>query len=173
MTLVFNIFTNDIGGYFVSYTPNEVSVIPQLMRPKLFPQFGIFLKHFSGRYAFHYLHNLRRSIARRSFDKKVHMIFHHFHDIYTKLILFRYLLEDFFHVSSHLSIKYVLPIFGYPYQMILKIIDSVLGTSYPHAVFYNSFSIALTRPLIALRLGRFHPLSKLGVFRGQFYKLNK
>lgn len=36
MSLVFNIFANDVGGDFISCTPHK---IPQLMRPKLFPQF--------------------------------------------------------------------------------------------------------------------------------------
>ena len=161
MSLVFNIFTNDIGGYFIPYTPYEIAVIPQLMRPKLLPQFGISLKYFPGRDAFQDLHYLRWSIPGRCFDKYMHMVFHHFHSVYTKFILLSYLLKDFLDVFSHLVIKDVLPVFRYPHQMILQIIDRMLGTSYSHAVCYNSYSITLARAWIALRLGRFHPRSKL------------
>lgn len=161
MSLIFNTFANDIGGHFISDTSNKIAVIPQLMRPKLLPQFGIPLKYFPGRNAFHYLDYSRWRISGWCFYKNMHMIFHHFHNIYTKLVFLSYLLKDFFHVSSHLSIKNVFPILGYPYQMILKVIDSMLGTSYSHAVCYNSYSITLSRAWIALRLGRFHPRSNL------------
>ena len=145
MSLILNVFPNDICGYFIPYTPHEVAVIPQLMRPQLFPQFGIFLKYFSARYAFYDLYYLRWRIARRCFDKYVHMIFHHLHGVYLKLIFFSYFLEYFFYAFSYFIIKYVLSVLGHPHQMILKIVDSMSCTFYSHAVLYTSYPFTLAR----------------------------
>ena len=161
MILVLNVFSDYVGFHLISYAPNEIAITPQLSSPKLFSQFRISLKYLSCRYAFHDLHYSRRSIPRRGFDKYMHMIFHHFHDVYVKFVLFGYSLENPFYVFSHLIVKNMLPVFGYPYHVVFNIIDSVFSTSHSHAVCYNSYSATLSRVLIALRLGRFHPRSKL------------
>lgn len=168
MRLIFNIFVNDIGSHLIPNTPYEIAVTPQLMRPKLLPQFRVFL--ISSRDAFNHLHSLGWRIARWRFDKHMHMISQYLHNIDTKLILLCYLLQDFFHTFSELIIKDVFPIFGYPYQMILKIIDNTLRTSDSNAVFYNSYGITLSRAWIALRLGRFDPPNKLGGIQRNYLK---
>jgi hypothetical protein len=53
-------------------------------------------------------------VLRRGFDKYVDMVFCHFHGIYIKIILFSYVLEDVFYVSSYIGIKYKLTVFGNP-----------------------------------------------------------
>jgi len=161
MTLILNVFSDYVGSHLISYTPNEIAITPQLSSPELLPQFRILLKYLPRRYAFHYLHYSRRSIPGRGFNKYMHMIFHHFHGVYVKLVLFGYTLEDLFYVFPHLIVKNMLTVFGYPYQMVFKIIDGMFSTSYSHAVCYSSYRITFSSALIALRLGRFHPRSKL------------
>jgi hypothetical protein len=94
----------------------------------------------------------------------MHMIFHHFHGINAKLV-FSYPLKDPLFISPHLSFKYMLPLFGHQYQMIFKIVDSLLGTSDSPAVFYNSYSINLARawPLS-------YPQQAVGYFAATFIK---
>lgn len=145
MSLIFNVFPNDICGHFIPYTPYKVAVIPQLMRPQLFPQFGMFFEYFSRRYTFQDLYYARWRIARWSFDKYVYMIFHHFHGVYPKLIFFSYFLEYLFRAFSYFIIKYVLPILGHPYQMIFEVIDGMPGAFCSHAVFYTSYPFTLAR----------------------------
>jgi hypothetical protein len=139
MSLVLNIMANDISGYFISYTPDEVSIIPKLSCPKLFPELGIFLEYLSRRNALHYLDDLGRSVFRRRFGKYMHMIFYYFHGIYLKTILFSNMLEYFFKTLRDFFRKYPFTVFGYPDQMIFQIIYGVFRSSNSHTVFYNSY----------------------------------
>jgi|WetSurMetagenome_2_1015567.scaffolds.fasta_scaffold139432_2 hypothetical protein len=167
MILELNIMAYDISGYFITHTPDEVSIIPEFSCPKLFLEPGIFFEYLSRRNALHYLDNLRWSVFRRSFGKYVHMIFHYFHGIYLKTILLRNMLEHFFKILRYFLRKYLFTIFRNPYQMILKIIYSVFRSSDSHAVFYNSYYF-LYQGLTRLTASRFHPAGKLAGIHRRF-----
>ena len=137
MRLVFNISSNYIGGDFVTYTTNEVTVIPQFPRPQLLSQFREFLEYLSRRYTFHYLNYLRRRILRGYFNKYVNMIFHYFHSIYIKVIMLSYLIEYLFQVTRYPFIQYVLPIFRYPYNMIFQIVTACWVLLIPMPLLYQ------------------------------------
>ena len=168
MSLVFNIFTNVIGGHFISYTSNKITAVPQLMLPKLLPQFGIPLKYFPVRNTFHNLDYFRWRIPWWCFDKHMDMVFQHFHSIYVKLVFFSYLLKYFFHIAPYLGIKDMFSILRHPYQMIFQIVNCVFCTSNSLSVCYNSYGITLARALITLRLGCFHTASKLTGIQWRF-----
>ena len=167
MSLVLNIVANDVDGYFVSDTPDEVSVIPKLSCPKLFPKLGIFLECLSRRDTLHYLDYFCRRVFWRCFGKYVHVVFHYFHRIYMKAILFGNMLKHFFQVFCYFPVEYLFPVLGYPDQMIFKAIDGVFGSSYSHAVFYNSYYFAY-QGLTRLTASRFHPASKLAGIQQKF-----
>ena len=160
MSLILNIVANDVSGYFVTHTPGEVSVIPKLSCPKLFPELGKFLEYLSRRDALHYLDYFCRRIFWRCFGKYVHMVFHYFHRVYVKAVLFGNMLKHFFKVFRYLPVEYLFPVLGYPDQVVFKIVDGVFGSSYSHAVFYNSYYFAY-QDFTRLTASRFHPASKL------------
>jgi hypothetical protein len=112
MSLGLNIVANDFSSYFISYTPDKVSIIPRLSSSKLFLQLGIFFEYLSRRYTLHYLHYLGWSLFRWHFGKYVHMVFHYFHGVYLKTILFGNMLEHFFQISHDFFRKYPLTVFG-------------------------------------------------------------
>ena len=171
MSLVFNIFPDYVRSNFVSYTPDEIPVIPQLMCPKLLPQLRKLLKYFSCRNTLHYLNYLCRRETRRCFEKNMDMILHHLHRVYLKLILLCYSPKDFFNVSRYLFSKYMLPIFWRPNQVIFQIVDSMLCPSNSHAVLYQSYSfmaIPLSPQPDFIGLSRFHPASKLAGIQRNF-----
>jgi hypothetical protein len=156
MSLVFYIFPNDISYHVISYTPNEIAIIPQLSSPKLFPKLGEFLKNFPGRYAFHYLYYIRRRISRRRTHEYMNMVFHDPYRFNLKFIFLGYLFKDFFEIFRHFLIQYLFPIFRYPYQVILQIVYCMFRPLYPHAAFIpilrlfgNTFSSPIGEPLVS------------------------
>ena len=167
MSLVLNIVTDYVSGYYITNTPYKVSIIPKLSRPKLFPQIGIFLECFSRRYTLHYLHYICRRVFRRCFGEYVHMIFHHLHCVYMKTIFFCNALKHILQIFRYLSAKYLFTVLWYPYQMVFKIIDSVFGSSYSHAVFYISYYFVY-QDSSRLAASRFHPASKLAGIQRKF-----
>ena len=161
MRLIFNIAPYHIRSNSVTYTPNKISVTPQFTSPELLPQSWKFPKHLLRRYALHNLPNISRRIARRCFQKYVHMIFHYFHSIHPHPILIRYPLKHFFRVLSNLAYHDVLLVLRYPYQMILNIKNGMLCPSYPHAAVIQEKALFRQAPLPRLTASRFPPASKL------------
>ena len=166
MSLILNIPANDVSSDFIANTPDKIPVIPKLSRPKLFPELGKLLECLSRRDTLHYLHHLSRRVFRRGFGKYMHVVFHYFHSIYVKAVLFSYMQEDPFKIFRYLSAEYLLPIFGYPHQMVFKVIDGMFGSSYSHVVFYNSYRITLARVCLALQRATFIPPASWRVFSG-------
>ena len=160
MRLVFNIFPDYVSSNIISNTSDKIAVIPQFSRPKLFPDFGVFLKYLSCRYAFHYLHNVRGGIPRWRFQEYVYMVFYYFHCIYRKAIFLCYMVEHFFQIARNVTIQYVLSILRYPYQVILQIEYGMFGSSYSHAIFIPSSELFGKR-FLNQSLAHFHPASKL------------
>ena len=160
MSLVFNIFPNDISYHVISNTPDEIAIIPQLSCPKLFPKLGIFLKDFPRRYAFHYLHHIGWRISRRCSHEYMHMVFHDPYRVYLEFILLGYLFKDFFEIFRHFSIQYLFPVFRYPYQVILQIVDCMFCPSDSHAVFIPILSL-FRNTFLRLSANHFYPPSKL------------
>lgn len=137
MSLISNIFSDYIGGHFISDTANEIPIVPEFARPHLLPQFRVFFNYFSCRYTFHYLHYLCRRIFWRYFDKYMNMIFQYFHGIYSKFILLCYFYKYLFSILRYLVIQYMLSVFRYPHYMIFKVVNGMLCPFYPHAVFIS------------------------------------
>ncbi len=137
MSLVFNIFPNYVRSNLVSYTPDEIPVVPKLMCPKLLPQFRELFKYLSCRNTFHYLNYFCWRVTWRCFEKYMHMVLHHLHRVYPKVILLGYSPKDFLNVNRYLFSKYLFPIFRCPNQVIFQIVDSMLCPSNAHAVLYQ------------------------------------
>jgi len=160
MSLVFNIFPDDIGYNVISNTPDEIPIIPQFSSPKLLPKLGILLEYLSGRYTFHYLYYFCWRISRWCSKEYVHMVFHYPYRIYLKFIFLCYLFKDFFYIFRFFSIQYFLSIFRYPYQVILQIVDRMLCSFYSHAVFIPIIRL-FGKPFLRLAANHFYPPSKL------------
>ena len=159
--LIFNIASNHISGHFIPYTSGEVSITPQLPRPKLFSQLSKFREHLSCRYTLHYLHHLRRRIFRWHLYKHMYMVFHYFQGVYPKTIFIRYLLKHLFRVLSNLTYQDVFPILRYPDQMVLDVKNSVFRSSNSHALFIHGKALFKQTLLLHLTVIRFPPASKL------------
>ena len=160
MSLVLNIAADEVSSYFVSHTSDEISIAPKLSSPKLFPKIREFLECLSSRNTFHYLNYIGWGVFGRRFGEYVHVIFHYLHCIYIKAILFCNTLKYFFKVSGYFLVEYLFTVFGYPDQVVFKIIDGVFDPSYSHAVFYNRWNLHY-QDLTRLSASHFHPVSKL------------
>ena len=168
MDLIFNISTYYVGGYFVTYTPYKIPIAPKFTCPQLFPQFREFLKHLSGRYALQYLNRLCWRVPWRYFHKYMHVVFHHLHRVYTKLILVSNSSKYLFQIPLNLPIQYFFPVLRYPDQVILKIIYSVLCSSYTHAAVIQE-NVPLRQAFFPrLTASRFPPASKLAGIQRRF-----
>ena len=168
MNLIFNIFTYYVGSDLISYTPDEISIIPKFTRPQLLPQFRKLLKYLTGRHTLQYLYHLRRRIPRRYLNKYVHMVRHNLHCVYTKLILLGYMLKHLFQILRNFPTQYLLPILRYPYQMILQIIYGMFGPSNPHIGFIQEKALFTQAPLPRLTASHFPPTSKLAGIQWSF-----
>ena len=162
MDLILNILPNYISRYFVSHTPDKISITPKLSCPQLFPQFRKLPEHFSCRNTFQYLHYLRRGISGWCFYKYVYMVFHDFHRIYLELVLLCNTSKHLFQILRNFPTQYMLPILRYPHQVILQIIYGVLRPSYAHAIFISPDQIFTQAPCSPrLTASHFPPASKL------------
>ena len=104
MSLALNIFTDYIGGNFITNTANEVAVVPQLASPQMFSQFGKLLQRFPGRDAFHNLCHLCRRVFGWRFDKDMNVVFQHLHRIYDQPVLFGNVPKDILYISRNLFV---------------------------------------------------------------------
>ncbi len=160
MSLILNIFSDDISYYAISNTPDEIAIIPQLSSPELLPKLGKLLEDLPGRDTFHDLYYLCWRISRRCPCKYMHMVFPDSYRIYLKFIFLSYLFKHFFEIFRYFSIQYLFPIFRYPYQMVLQIVNSMFGPFYSHAVFISIIRL-FGNPFLRLAANHFHPPSKL------------
>jgi hypothetical protein len=140
MLLVFNIFTYYVRSHLISYASDEITVIPKFFLPQLFPQLWKCFKYLFRRYTFHYLYYLCRRVSGRCFEKNMHMILHHLHRVYSKLILICYSVKDSFGVVRYLFYKYIFPVFRCPNEVVFQVVDSVRCPSNAHAVLYQKSS---------------------------------
>jgi len=53
MSLVFNIPSDYISGYFITYTSYKVTIVPEFSRPKLFLELRVPLEYLTSRYTFY------------------------------------------------------------------------------------------------------------------------
>jgi len=161
MSLIFNIPAYNLSGDFVTYTPNKISIAPQLPNPELFPQVGKFLEYLSGRQIFQYLRYLRRGISGWCLNKYVHMVFHDFHRIYPEFIFLSNPLKHLFQIPRNFPTQCVFPVLRYPHQVILQIIYGVFSPSNPHAAVIQEKALFRQVPSPRLTASHFPPASKL------------
>ena len=167
LRLIFNISLDHFCGHLVPYTPDKVSVTPQFTSPKLLSQLRVFLKHFSCRYTLQYLYHLRRRVSWWYLQEYVHMVFLYCHRVYPKPVFFSNTCEYLFGILSYLPSHYLLPVLWRPYQMILKLVYSVLRPPYTHVTFISPAIIRWQTFSPRLTASRFPPASKLaGIQRG-------
>ena len=168
MGLILNIFPYYVSGNLVAYTPDKISIAPQLPRPQLFSQFRKLLKYLTGRDTFQYLHYLRRGISGRYLNKYMHVVFHNFHRIYLQLVLLGYPLKHLFQVFRNFTTQYVLPVLRYPHQVILQIIYGMFCPSNPHAAVIQDKALFRQVTLPRLTASHFPPASKLAGIQWSF-----
>ena len=162
MSLIFDVSPNYVSSYLVTYTSDEISITPKLSRPQLFPQLRELLEHFPGRNALHHLYHLCWRTFRGCLYKHVHMIFHYFHRIYVELILLCNMSKHLFQILRYFLTQYMLPVLGYPHQVILQVIYGVLRSSDPHTILISPRQ-PFQQTLLSPRLSATHfpPASKL------------
>lgn len=161
MSLIFNILPNYVCGNLITNTADIIAIIPQFPCPKLFPQIRKLIKYLTGRNTFHYLYHPCRRVSRWNFNKYVNMFLHYFHRIYPELILVSYLIKYGLQVIQNLFFQNMLPVFRYPYHMILQIIYGMLCPSNSHAAVILKSDHLRQVPLPRLSASHFHPASKL------------
>jgi hypothetical protein len=160
MSLILNIFPDDISYYFVSHTSDKIAIAPQLMRPQLLSKLGKFFEYFPCRYTFHYLYQIGWRIFWWCSHEYMNMIFLYSYRVYLKFIFLGYPVEYTFKIFRYLSMQYLFAIFRYPYQVIFQLVDGRFTTSYSHAVFISVVNV-FGNPFLRLLANRLHPSSKL------------
>ncbi len=167
MHLIFYVAPYHLRRDLVAYTSNKIPVTPQFTCPKLLPELWKPLEYLPCRYALHNLHNPSRRVSWRCFQQYVHMVSHYLHCVHPEAIFVCYSLKHFFSVLSNLTCQDLLPILGYPDQMVLKIKNGMLRPSNPHAALIQEKALFRQTPLPRLPASRFPPVSKLtGIQRG-------
>jgi hypothetical protein len=167
LRLIFYVTPYNIRRDLIPHTSHKVPVTPQFTCPQLLPEPWKHPKYLPCRSALHNLHNLSRRIPRRHFQEYMHMVFHYFLRVYPELVFIRYLLKHFLSVLSNLSCQDMLPILGYPYNMVLQIKHGMLRPSNSHAALIQEETVSKQISLPRLTASRFPPVSKLtGIQRG-------
>ncbi len=138
MSLVLNIPSNDVGGYFVTYTTSKVTIIPKLASPKLFPELGKLLERLSCRDALHHLYNLRWRISgevlQQIYARGLPLLPSCLSEIHIPPLFSRRLPSD---IPKPLSPKFACGT-SVSHQVILQILQGMLRPSYPHAAFISA-----------------------------------
>jgi hypothetical protein len=123
--LILNILSDHFRCYFIANRMDKGTIILEFLSPKLFLYLREFLKHYLCGYTFDYLNHPRRSIFWRH---KMHVIIHYFHRVYFKFVLFCDFAKYLFQSLRHSIEEQFFPLFWYPYEMILQIIDTMFAS---------------------------------------------
>jgi len=137
--MVLYIFSYNLCCYLIPYTPYKIPITPKLPSPKLLSHLRKFSKYHLGTLALQYPHYLSRRILWWCQKKYMYMIFHYCHPLYIKLIYLCNFFKYSLHPLRYILSQYHLPVFWYPYKMILKIIYRMMRPLYwAHTQILNS-----------------------------------
>ena len=150
-----------ISRHLAAYASYKVPITLQFSCPEALPEPWKPLKHLPCRYAIHYLHYTCWRIPWRRFQKYMHVIVHYFHRVHPESIFLRYSSNYLFGVLSYFTYQDLLPILGFPHQVILKIKNGMFCPSISHVPVIQPKAMCGQTPLVHLAVNRFPPVSKL------------
>jgi hypothetical protein len=137
-TMMLDIFVDNLPSHTVSDCAGEVAVFPKFSCPKAFPYPREFAEQFSRTNAFYCSNHLANRPLRWKRYQYVYMILCHFHFLYLKSILFRYLPDQLSRSFPYLQLtKYALPIFRAPHQMVYRVVNRMTRPLQSHAYLYT------------------------------------
>jgi hypothetical protein len=138
LTMMLYIFINDLPRHTVSDCSSEVSIFPKLARPKLFFDARELAEQCSRTYAFYYPNHLTYRTLRWKRYQQMHMINSYFHFLNLYSVFIAYFFYKLFRsLPYRFVLKYLLPIFRAPYQMVCRVVDRMTRPLQSHASCYN------------------------------------
>jgi len=138
LTMMLYIFINYLPRHTVSNCTSEVPIFPKLSRPKLFFDARQLAKQFPRTYAFYYPNHLAYRTLRGKRYQQMHMINGYFHFLYLYPVSLAYFFYKLFRALPYpFILKYLLPIFRAPYQMVCCVVDRMTRPLQSHASCYN------------------------------------
>jgi hypothetical protein len=129
---------NHLLSHSVTDCPGEISVFPQLPRPKSLFQSGELAEQSPPTVALDDSDHFSNRLGRRERDQNVYVFLAHFQFDNFKPIVLTYFLDQLFRSFLNLHpLKYIFPIFRTPYQMVTRIIDRMTRPLEPHALYIS------------------------------------
>ena len=129
---------NHLLSHSVTDCSGEISVFPQLPRPQSLFQSGELAEQSPPTVALDNSDNLSNRPGRRERNQNVYVFQAHFQFDNCKPIVLTYFPDQLFRSSLYLRpLKYILPIFRTPYQMVTRIINRMTRPLEPHASFIS------------------------------------
>jgi len=126
---------NHLPSHSVTNCPGEISVFPQLPRPQSLFQPGELAEQSPPTVALDDSDHFSNRPGRRERDQNLNMLHAHFQFDNFKSIVLTYLPDQLFRSFLNLHpLKYILPIFRTPDQMVTRIIDRMTRPLEPHAL---------------------------------------
>jgi len=136
--MMLDISFDDLLSHSVTHCPGEISVFPQLPRPQSLLQSGELAEQSPRTVALDDSDHFSNRSGRRKRDQDVNMFQAHFQFDNFKSIVPTYLPDQLFRSFLNLHpLKYVLPIFRTPDQMVTRIIDRMTRPLEPHALYIS------------------------------------
>jgi len=138
ISMMLDIFLNDLPSHTVPDRAGEVSVLPQLAAPQSLLQARELAEQLPRSDALYYPNHFSDGPPRRKRYQNVYMILCYFHFRYLKSILVAYLSNHLFRSLPYLFFsEYILPSFRTPYQVIVRVVDRMTRPFQSHASFYT------------------------------------
>ena len=138
--MILYVFAYHSRCQFIAYCSGEISIFPEFSSPQPILHFRVFSKSRSRTQALEPRHYLRDGKARWKRTEYMNMVCADFHLFYCYIVAFSYLLKQFSYSGLNIASQNVLAIFWRPYEVILRIVNSVRGSSYNHAAIINDAS---------------------------------
>jgi len=132
LMMILNIIPDHFSRYFVSYCPDKIPVLPKFSSPKLFLYLWMILKNYTRTNALQHPHYLSNTIPRWKGQKYMNVIPCYLHRINLKIMVPRNLLKNTPYSFPNVFPQNPFSILRGPYQMILRVIDSMTGSFQVH-----------------------------------------
>ena len=134
VSMIFNIFLNNVTSHAISDGTCEIAVFPQLPRPQSVLQRREHAEQFPGTDAFDDSNHLPNRMLWRKRQQNMNMLSTYFHLNEFKIIFFTYFADQLFRTFPDLVVvKDFLSIFRAPNQVIAGIINRMTRSLYCHA----------------------------------------
>ena len=129
---------DNLTSHSVPDCSGEISILPQFSRPQSLFQARELAEQSPRAMAFNYPHHVTNRPSRRKRDQYVDMLSAYFRFDNFETIILAYLPDQLFRSFLNLlPLKYILPIFRAPHQVVARIVDRMTRPLKAHALYIS------------------------------------